>query len=162
MSDLVDGFIALPGGLGTLEELAEVASWAPLELHAKPIGLLGRDGYWEPLLAWLDHAVGEGFIAPRHRRLIARDADLHALLARFEAWQAPRDRWGRDTAALRVGAPVPGTRARVRRCPDTCPGTRRLESSPSCRFQPGWSTGHEPVRSTNHTGTAAESGRDSS
>ena len=84
----------MPGGLGTLEELAEVASWAQLELHAKPIGLLGRDGYWEPLLGWLDRAVAEGFIAPRHRRLIALDADLDALLARFEAWQAPPDRWG--------------------------------------------------------------------
>ena len=94
MADLADGFVALPGGLGTLEELAEVASWAQLELHAKPIGLLGRDGYWEPLLGWLDRAVAEGFIAPRHRRLIALDADLDALLARFEAWQAPPDRWG--------------------------------------------------------------------
>jgi uncharacterized protein (TIGR00730 family) len=94
MSDLADGFIALPGGLGTLEELAEVVSWAQLELHTKPIGLLGRDGYWEPLLGWLDHAVAEGFVAPRHRRLVAIDPDLDALLARFEAWRPPADRWG--------------------------------------------------------------------
>ena len=94
MSDLADGFIALPGGLGTLEELAEVASWAQLELHHKPIGLLGPDGYWEPLLAWLDLAVTEGFVAPEHRRLVTRDVDLDALLARFDAWQAPPDRWG--------------------------------------------------------------------
>lgn len=93
MSDLADGFIALPGGLGTLEELAEVASWAQLELHHKPIGLLGPDGYWEPLLAWLDHAVDEGFIAPQHRRLVALDADLDALLVRFAAWQPAPDRW---------------------------------------------------------------------
>jgi uncharacterized protein (TIGR00730 family) len=93
MSDLADGFIALPGGLGTLEELAEVVSWAQLELHGKPIGLLGRDGYWERLLSWLDHAVAEGFVAPQHRRLLTIDPDLGALLARFEAWQAPPDRW---------------------------------------------------------------------
>lgn len=93
MAELADGFIALPGGLGTLEELAEVASWAQLELHHKPIGLLGPPGYWEPLLAWLDHAVLEGFVAADHRRLIARDADLATLLARFERWAAPADRW---------------------------------------------------------------------
>lgn len=67
MADLADGFIALPGGLGTLEKLAEVVSWAQLELDAKPIGLLSCGGYWEPLLAWLDHAVAQGFIAPHHR-----------------------------------------------------------------------------------------------
>ncbi len=94
MAELADGFIALPGGLGTLEELAEVASWAQLELHDKPIGLLGRDGYWDPLLAWLDHAVAEGFVAPEHRRLISLAPDLEALLAGFAHWRAPPDRWG--------------------------------------------------------------------
>ena len=98
MAELADGFIALPGGLGTLEELAEVASWAQLEIHEKPIGLLAPNGYWEPLLGWLDLAVAEGFIVPRHRRLIEIDADLDALLARFEAWQPPTDRWGASPA----------------------------------------------------------------
>lgn len=93
MADLADGFIALPGGLGTLEELAEVASWAQLELHDKPIGLLGPPSYWDPLLAWLDHAVTEGFIAPQHRRLVAIDTDLGALLVRFAAWRAPPEPW---------------------------------------------------------------------
>ncbi len=83
MALLADGFIALPGGLGTLEELAEVASWSQLGLHSKPIGLLDRDGYWDALLAWLDHAVTEGFVAPEHRRLITADPDLATLLARF-------------------------------------------------------------------------------
>jgi uncharacterized protein (TIGR00730 family) len=83
MTDLADGFIALPGGLGTLEELAEVASWAQLGLHAKPIGLLGTDGYWDPLVGWLDHAVDEGFVASAHRALIVLDRDLESLLARF-------------------------------------------------------------------------------
>ena len=64
MAELSDAFIALPGGLGTLEELAEVISWAQLGLHAKPIGLLDVGGYWDPLLAWLDRAVETGFVAP--------------------------------------------------------------------------------------------------
>jgi uncharacterized protein (TIGR00730 family) len=93
MADLSDAFIALPGGLGTLEELAEVASWAQLDLHAKPIGLLGRDGYWDALLAWLDHAVAEGFLAPDHRRLVAIAPDLDELLTRFAAWDPPAARW---------------------------------------------------------------------
>jgi uncharacterized protein (TIGR00730 family) len=97
MAELADGFIALPGGLGTLEELAEVASWAQLELHTKPIGILGPAGYWEQLMGWLDHAVDEGFVSPQHRRLVQVDRDLEALLARFNAWDAPPDRWAGST-----------------------------------------------------------------
>jgi uncharacterized protein (TIGR00730 family) len=93
MAELADGFIALPGGLGTLEELSEVASWAQLDLHSKPIGLLDLGGYWDGLMAWLDHALDEGFISPQHRRLLRVDANLHALLDRFDGWQAPTDRW---------------------------------------------------------------------
>ena len=87
MAALADGFIALPGGLGTLEELAEVASWAQLGLHAKPIGLLGSAGYWDALLGWLDHAVAEGFLSPESRAVLGLDPDLEALLARF-GWRA--------------------------------------------------------------------------
>jgi uncharacterized protein (TIGR00730 family) len=94
MADLADAFIALPGGLGTLEELAEVVSWAQLELHAKPIGLLDVGDYWTLLLAWLDMAVAEGFVAPAHRRLVTRGDSLDALLAAFEAWRPPPGRWG--------------------------------------------------------------------
>jgi len=92
MSQLSDAFIALPGGLGTLEELAEVTSWAQLELHAKPIGVLGTS-YWAPLLGWLDGAVAAGFVAPDHRALILEDDDLDSLLGRFERWRPPRGRW---------------------------------------------------------------------
>ena len=93
MADLADGFIALPGGLGTLEELAEVLSWAQLDLHDKPVGLLDVGGYFEALEAFLDHAVAEGFVAERHRRLLLRDDDLDRLLDRFAAWEAPAGRF---------------------------------------------------------------------
>ena len=93
MADLADAFIALPGGLGTLEELAEVLSWAQLELHAKPIGALNVAGYFEPLAAFLDHATAEGFIAPAQRRLLMIEADLDALLDRFAVWLPSAGRW---------------------------------------------------------------------
>lgn len=99
MADLADGFIALPGGLGTLEELSEVASWAQLELHTKPIGLLGPNHYWAPLMAWLDQAVAEGFVSTQHRRLLQIDAGLDALLARFDGWTGPADRWSKPPIA---------------------------------------------------------------
>ena len=85
MAELSDAFIALPGGLGTLEELAEVVSWAQLGLHTKPIGLLGVAGYWADLLRWLDGAVAAGFVAPANRGLILEAPDLDELLARFGA-----------------------------------------------------------------------------
>jgi uncharacterized protein (TIGR00730 family) len=85
MAELSDAFIALPGGLGTLEELAEVVSWAQLGLHVKPIGLLGVRGYWDDVLHWLDGAVAAGFVAPAYRGLILEGADLDELLARFQS-----------------------------------------------------------------------------
>jgi len=95
MAELADAFLALPGGLGTLEELAEVLSWAQLDLHAKPIGLLDVGGYFGGLEAFLDHAVSEGFVAERHRRLLLRDDDLEVLLARFDEWEPPAGRFAR-------------------------------------------------------------------
>jgi len=85
MAELADGFIAAPGGIGTLEELAEILTWAQLGLHAKPIGILEVDGYWAPLLAWIDRAVADGFLAPAHRGLVrvasAPDALVAALIS---------------------------------------------------------------------------------
>jgi uncharacterized protein (TIGR00730 family) len=95
MAELSDAFIALPGGLGTLEELAEVLSWAQLDLHEKPIGLLDVGGYFSALEAFLDHAVSEGFVAERHRRLLLVDDDLDRLLGAFAAWEPPAGRFGR-------------------------------------------------------------------
>ena len=83
MADLSDAFVALPGGLGTLEELAEVLSWAQLGLHAKPVALLDPGGYFDRLLDYLDHAVEAGFVAPAHRRLLFVERDLNGLLDRF-------------------------------------------------------------------------------
>jgi uncharacterized protein (TIGR00730 family) len=92
MAELSDAFLALPGGLGTLEELAEVLSWAQLELHAKPVGALDVAGFFGPLVAYLDHAEREGFIAPGHRDLLLVDDDLDRLLERFATWRPPGGR----------------------------------------------------------------------
>jgi uncharacterized protein (TIGR00730 family) len=89
MGVLADAFIALPGGLGTLEELAEVLTWAALGLHAKPVGLLDVDGYYRPPLAFLDHAVAEGFVAPEHRRFLVTGRTPEALLEAFTTFVAP-------------------------------------------------------------------------
>jgi uncharacterized protein (TIGR00730 family) len=72
MYDLSDAFIAMPGGLGTLEELAEVATWSQLGLHAKPIALLDVDAFWEPLVTLLDRMVGVGLVKQANRDLIRR------------------------------------------------------------------------------------------
>lgn len=93
MADRADAFLTLPGGLGTLEELAEVLSWAQLDLHAKPIGLLDVGGYFGPLEAFLDRAVAEGFVAERHRRLLLRAEAVDELLRAFERWEPPTGRF---------------------------------------------------------------------
>lgn len=79
MMELSDAFIALPGGLGTLEELFEVLTWSQLGLHAKPCGLLNVRGYYDPLLALLDRAVEQGFLRREHRGLLV-DTDPAGLL----------------------------------------------------------------------------------
>jgi len=71
MAELADAFAALPGGFGTLDELAEALSWAQLGLHAKPCGMLNVDGYFDGLVAFADHAVACGFLRPEHRALLA-------------------------------------------------------------------------------------------
>jgi len=89
MAELADGFVALPGGLGTLEELFEVYTWGLLGLHAKPLGLLDVRGYYERLAAFLDHAVAEGFVGAEHRAMLVVERDPAALLERFERWRGP-------------------------------------------------------------------------
>jgi uncharacterized protein (TIGR00730 family) len=83
MSDLADGFIAMPGGMGTLEELFEMVTWAQLGIHAKPIGLLTVAGFYDGLAAFIDHLVGTGFVRPAHAALMVRDADPDQLIHRL-------------------------------------------------------------------------------
>jgi len=85
MAELSDGFIALPGGIGTLEELFEVLSWAQLGIHNKPCGLLNAGGYYRPLNDFLDHAVAEEFLKPKHRALLLVEDQVENLLDRMEA-----------------------------------------------------------------------------
>jgi hypothetical protein len=94
MAELADAFVALPGGIGTIEEIVEVLTWTQLGVHDKPCGLLNVDGYFEPLVAFLDHAVTEGFISQASRRLLSvgdQPGELIDALARFEP--PPRERW---------------------------------------------------------------------
>jgi uncharacterized protein (TIGR00730 family) len=100
MYDLSDAFVALPGGLGTLEELAEVTTWSQLGLHQKPVTLLDVDGFWEPLVNQLDLMVSVGLLKPANRGLISRAEsaeDALAVLATgkpayIEKWMTPEER----------------------------------------------------------------------
>ena len=85
MAKLADGFLALPGGIGTLDELFEIWTWRQLGLHAKPVGLLDAEGFFRPLVAFLDTLVPEGFLRPETRALLHVDAEPAALLARLAA-----------------------------------------------------------------------------
>jgi uncharacterized protein (TIGR00730 family) len=87
MAGLADGFLSLPGGLGTLEETAEILTWAQLGLHAKPCALLDAAGYFRPLVAFLDHAVAEGFVRKEHRALVIVGDDPSLLLDQMERWR---------------------------------------------------------------------------
>jgi uncharacterized protein (TIGR00730 family) len=94
MSDLADAFVALPGGMGTLEELSEILTWAQLGLHRKPCGLLDVAGYWRPLVAFFDHAVQERFLKPQHRALLAVEEEPRALLdALSGSLPPPEEKW---------------------------------------------------------------------
>ena len=87
MADLADGFVALPGGLGTLEELAEVLTWSQLGLQSKPCGLLDVEGFYAPLLAFLDHTVTERFVSAEHRSLVLAAQAPGPLVDLLEAWR---------------------------------------------------------------------------
>ena len=84
MAELSDGFIAMPGGIGTMEEFFEVLSWAQLGLHDKPCGLLNIAKYYDPLIHFLDHAVADDFVKPKHRALMLVEEQAGRLLERFE------------------------------------------------------------------------------
>ena len=87
MADLSDGFVAVPGGIGTLEELIEIYTWSQLGIHTKPCGVLDAAGFYTNLSGFLDHMVEEGFLREEHRTAMLSDADPEALLDRLEAWE---------------------------------------------------------------------------
>ncbi len=90
MAALSDGFIAMPGGFGTLEEIIEILTWGQLQFHDRPCGLLNVDGYFDQLLAYLDHTVEQGFLKAGNRRMLLCDADAASLVRQFERYEAPR------------------------------------------------------------------------
>lgn len=100
MAELSDGFIALPGGLGTIEEFFEVLTWAQLDMHRKPCGLLNVGGYYDRLARFIDHAAEEQFISPAGRSLLLMDETPEGLLRQFERYEAPRS--DKATWALRM------------------------------------------------------------
>ena len=89
MAELSDAFVALHGGVGTLEELFEVYTWNQLGLHAKPLGLLNVRGYFDGLAGFLDHATAERFVTPQHRAMLLVSEDLDELLDGLADWEAP-------------------------------------------------------------------------
>ena len=94
MSELSEGFVALPGGSGTLEEFFEVLTWAQLGEHGKPCGLLNVAGYYDPLLAFFDHMLNRGFMSEKPRTMVLVETDLTALLESFEEYRPPKTaRW---------------------------------------------------------------------
>lgn len=101
MAELSDAFVALPGGLGTLEELFEILTWVQLGFHAKPVGVLNVAGYYDGLLGFLDHAVDIGFIRAEHRQFLISDDDPARLLERLETSRpAPQPKWLHDRSEL--------------------------------------------------------------
>jgi uncharacterized protein (TIGR00730 family) len=89
MADLADAFVALPGSIGTLEELFEVWTWSQMGIHAKPCAVLNVEGYYDGLLAFLDHAVAEGFLRPDRRATLLAGTDPGELLVRLAAFRVP-------------------------------------------------------------------------
>jgi hypothetical protein len=97
MAELSDAFVALPGGLGTLEELFEAWTWGQLGLHAKPCGLLNVAGYWDGLTSFLDLSVAEGFVKAANRAMLVVSDDPADLLDRFGVWRPPAvPKWIRE------------------------------------------------------------------
>lgn len=90
MAELADGFVALPGGIGTLEEFFETWTWGQLGMHAKPCALFNVAGYFDPLLEFLDRAVEERFVRDVHRSMVIVEKDSETLLARLESYEPPR------------------------------------------------------------------------
>ena len=91
MADMSDGFLAMPGGIGTLEGFFEILTWGQLGIHAKPAGILNVEGYFDSLTGFLDHAVQEGFLTETHRNAIVVESDARQLLEHMRAYTAPTE-----------------------------------------------------------------------
>jgi len=89
MAELADGFVALPGGIGTMEEIFEIWTWGQLGFHRKPCGLLNAAGYYDSLIAFLDHATREQFVRPDQRRMLVVESEPSALLDRLMTYNPP-------------------------------------------------------------------------
>lgn len=96
MVDLSDGFVALPGGIGTYEELFETFTWQQLAFHDKPVGILNVDGFYDHLIAFIRHATDAQFLRPEHRDSLLVETDGLALLERMSGWKPKRvEKWWR-------------------------------------------------------------------
>jgi uncharacterized protein (TIGR00730 family) len=93
MEQLSDGFVALPGGAGTLEEIFEQWTWAQLGIHTKPIGFLNSAGYYSPLLQMIENMKLNGFIQPELANMLVVDDDIHSIIARFQSYTPPQKLW---------------------------------------------------------------------
>ncbi|WP_156761618.1 TIGR00730 family Rossman fold protein [Microbacterium karelineae] len=99
MAELGDAFVALPGGVGTLEEFFEVWTWLQLGIHAKPIALYDVGGFWDPMLAMLDRIVQEGFISEQFRDALIVVSDPRQLLDELRSWEAPVPKWSQPASS---------------------------------------------------------------
>ena len=101
MAELAEGFIALPGGFGTFEEFCEILTWGQLGFHAKPMGLLNVNGFYDPLLAMFDRAVADGFLRSQNRAMALAERDIEGLLAAMAAYRAePVSKWLKEEKQL--------------------------------------------------------------
>jgi uncharacterized protein (TIGR00730 family) len=104
MAELADGFIALPGGAGTLEEIFEQWTWSQLGIYAKPCGLLNVNGYFDPQIAMIERMVAEGFLAHAYAAMLQVETDPSALLERMRTYRPPTRKWsGKNALALHQG-----------------------------------------------------------
>lgn len=93
MANLGDAFVALPGGAGTLEELFEAWTWQQLGIHTKPVALFNVAGFWDPLLAMIDHMAAQGFMRREFTEALIVETEPKALLAALSSWQPPKHPW---------------------------------------------------------------------
>jgi uncharacterized protein (TIGR00730 family) len=167
MAERADGFVALPGGLGTLEELVEAATWTQLGIHAKPVALLDAAGFWDDLRRLLDHAVRERFLRPQHRGLLRSATTPDAALDALAAWTPQdTDKWmepGAPRPDVPPRGPLVGVSAIVVRDGHVLLGRRRgahgagTWSFPGGKVDPGEAPGAAAARElAEETGLVAE------